>query len=31
MKRKFKQWWSSIPPLSIKRTITSQLNWTHWT
>ena len=30
-KRKFKQWWSSIPPVSTKRTITSHLNWTHWT
>jgi len=28
MKRKFKQWWSSIPPISTKRTITSHLNWT---
>ena len=31
MKRKFKQWWSLIQPLSTKRTITSHLNWTHWT
>jgi len=29
-KRKFKHWWSSIPPLSTKGTITSHLNWTHW-
>jgi hypothetical protein len=27
-KRKFKQWWSSIPPISIKQTIiTLILNW----
>jgi hypothetical protein len=25
MKRKFKQWWSSIPPLSTKRTNTTEL------
>jgi hypothetical protein len=31
MKRKFKQGWSSIPPISRKRTITYHLNWTHWT
>ena len=31
LKRKFKQWWSSIPPISSKRTIISHLNWTHWT
>jgi len=31
MKRKFKQWWSSIPPISTKWTITSHLYWTHWT
>jgi len=31
MKRKFKQWWSSIPPISTKQTITSHLNWNHWT
>jgi len=31
MKRKFKQWLSSILPISTKRTITSHLNWTHWT
>ena len=30
MKRKFKQWWSSIPLISTKWTITSHLNWTHW-
>jgi len=30
MKRKFKQWWSSIPPISTKRTTTSHLNWTYW-
>ena len=24
MKRNFKQWWSTIPPISTKRTITSQ-------
>jgi len=28
--RKFKQWWSSIPPISTKRTIISHYNWTHW-
>ena len=27
MKRKLKQWWSSIPPKSTKRTITSQQWW----
>jgi hypothetical protein len=31
MRSKFKQWWSSIPPMSTKQTITSHLNWTHWT
>jgi hypothetical protein len=31
MKGKFKHWWSSIPPISTKQTITSHLNWTHWT
>jgi len=25
MKRKFKQWWSTIPPISTKRTIASHL------
>ena len=25
MKRKFKQWWSTIPPIPIKRTISSQI------
>jgi len=30
MKRKFKQWWSSIPPISRKRTVTSHLNWSRW-
>jgi hypothetical protein len=30
MKRKFKQWWSSTPPILSKRTITFHLNWTHW-
>ena len=30
MKKKFKQW-SSISPISAKQTITSHLNWTHWT
>jgi len=29
MKRKIKQWWSSIPPISTKRTITSRLNCIH--
>ena len=24
--RKFKQWWSSIPPIPTKRTFTSHLN-----
>jgi hypothetical protein len=28
MKRKFKQWWSSISPISTKWIITSHLNWT---
>jgi hypothetical protein len=31
MKREFKQWWSLIPPISTKWTITSHFNWTHWT
>jgi len=31
MKRKFKQLWSSIPTISTTWTITSHLNWTHWT
>jgi len=31
VKRKFKQWWSPIQQTSTKRTITSHLNWTHWT
>jgi hypothetical protein len=31
MKRKFKQWWSSIPPISKKQTITAHHNWTQWT
>jgi len=31
MKRKFKQWWSSIPPISTKWAITFLLNWTPWT
>ena len=31
MKRKFKQWWSTIPPISTKQTITSHLNWTELT
>jgi hypothetical protein len=26
MKRKFNQWWSTIPPISTKRTITSHFN-----
>jgi len=26
MKRKFKQWWSTIPPISTKWTIISHLN-----
>jgi len=30
MKRKFKQWCSTIPPISTKRTITSHLSWSHW-
>ena len=29
MKRKFKQWWSSIPPILTKQTITSHLNRTY--
>jgi hypothetical protein len=31
MKRKVKQWWSSITSISTKGTITSHPNWTHWT
>jgi len=31
MKRKFKQLWSSIPPISTKQTTTFHINWTHWT
>jgi hypothetical protein len=31
MKRKLKQWWWQIPPISTKRIITSHSNWTHWT
>jgi hypothetical protein len=31
MKRKFKQWWSIISPISTKWTVTSHLSWTHWT
>ena len=31
MKRKFKQWWSSIPQISTKWTIICHLNWTSWT
>jgi len=27
MKRKFKQWWSSIPPIWTKPTINSHLYW----
>jgi hypothetical protein len=27
MKRKLKQWWSTIPPISTKRTSISHLNW----
>jgi hypothetical protein len=26
-KRKLKQWWSTIPPISTKRTSISHLNW----
>jgi hypothetical protein len=26
-----KQWWSSIPPISTKRSITSHLSWTQCT
>jgi len=28
MKREFKQWWSTTPPISTKWTIASHLNWT---
>jgi hypothetical protein len=28
MKRKFKHWWSLIPPMSTKRTITAYPHWT---
>jgi hypothetical protein len=31
LRRKFKQWWSSIPAISTKRTITSHLSCVHWT
>ena len=31
VKRKLRQWWSPISPISTKRTITSHLYWTHWT
>jgi len=31
MKRKRKQRWSSIQPISTKRTTTASLNRTHWT
>ena len=31
MNRVFKHWWSSIPPISTKRTITSHFNWIYWT
>ena len=31
MKRKFKQWWSSILPISTKWTFTSNHPWTDWT
>ena len=31
LKRKFKQWRSSIPPISTKRTTICYLNWPHWT
>jgi hypothetical protein len=31
LKGKFKQWWSSIPQISTKWTITFHLNWTHGT
>jgi len=27
----FNKWWSTIPPITTKQTITSHLNWTHWT
>ena len=30
-KTKFKQWWTTIPPISTKQTITSHINWTHCT
>jgi len=30
MEAKFRQWWSSIPPISTKLTIISNLNWTDW-
>ena len=31
MKRKLKQWWSSISPISTKRAIAFHLDWTHLT
>jgi hypothetical protein len=30
MKRTFKQWLSTFPSVSQKRTMASHLNWTHW-
>jgi hypothetical protein len=27
MKRKFKQWWSTTPPISTRRTVTSKQWW----
>jgi len=30
MKKKSKQWWSTIPPITTKRT-TTPLSWKHWT
>ena len=31
MKRIFKQWWSTIPPISTKPTVTCHFNWSPWT
>jgi len=30
MKRKFKQLWSTIPPVWTQRTISCHIKWTHW-
>jgi len=30
-KKTLKQWWSTIPPIWTKRTISFCLDWIHWT